>query len=101
MTVCHPPEDGKARRGGCPHPAIRLTDGVPATRHKDQLNSVRVITSAAGEKAKESIYKPFGEIGWEHVTDLTAPIETKGFIGERYDADSGLFGGALVPRTNS
>lgn len=48
-----------------------------------------MITSTAGTSAKETIYKPFGEaIDW--TTDANEPLETKGFIGERFDADAGL-----------
>jgi len=57
--------------------------------HTDQLGSVRVMTGADGALAKEVTYRPFGE-AVAFVTDPAALPETKGFIGERFDADSGL-----------
>ncbi|KAJ56709.1 hypothetical protein ACMU_07145 [Actibacterium mucosum KCTC 23349] len=38
-----------------------MVDGVPSALHKDQLNSVRIITNDSGGAAKESVYEPFGE----------------------------------------
>ncbi|KAJ56710.1 hypothetical protein ACMU_07160 [Actibacterium mucosum KCTC 23349] len=72
-----------------PHPNIRMVDGMPSALHKDQLNSVRMITNDSGGAAKESVYKPFGE-ATDWTLDPSEAIETKGFIGERYDADAGL-----------
>ena len=79
-----------------PHPNVRIrhktgdpADGVVAYLHTDQLGSVRVMTGADGASDKEVTYRPFGE-AVEFVTDPAALPETKGFIGERYDADAGL-----------
>ncbi len=72
-----------------PHPDIRLVNGTAETLHRDQLGSIRAMTDDAGDKSGHSAYKPFGEI----TADYTAPgieIETKGYIGERFDADAGL-----------
>ena len=57
--------------------------------HSDQLGSVRVVTGADGASDREVSYRPFGE-AVEAVTDPSALPETKGFIGERFDADAGL-----------
>ena len=57
--------------------------------HRDGLGSVRAITSAAGVKIESALYKPFGEQS-EWVLPGNAAPETKGWIGERYDADAGL-----------
>ena len=57
--------------------------------HRDQLNSVRTVTTAAGALGKRSTYRPFGEITDFNVAPAVA-VETKGFIGARYDEDSGL-----------
>jgi len=57
--------------------------------HFNQLCSVRVMTGADGASDKEVTYRPFGE-AVEFVTDPAALPETKGFIGERFDADAGL-----------
>ena len=57
--------------------------------HRDGLSSVRAITDAAGVKVESAVYKPFGEQS-EWVLPGNAAPETKGWIGERYDADAGL-----------
>lgn len=57
--------------------------------HRDQLNSVRAITNAAGDRAKRTAYMPFGE-GMDYNVDPAVSFETKGFIGERYDEDAVL-----------
>ena len=57
--------------------------------HTDQLGSVRVMTGADGASDKEVTYRPFGE-AVDTITDPTALLETKGFIGQRFDADAGL-----------
>ena len=76
-----------------PHPAVKLLNGTtPATAtylHRDGLGSVRAITDAAGVKIESALYKPFGEQS-EWLLPGNAAPETKGWIGERYDADAGL-----------
>jgi len=57
--------------------------------HRDQLGSVRLITGADGNQASRKQYYPFGS-ELESVTDADSTLETKGFIGERFDDDSGL-----------
>ena len=41
-------------------------------------------------------YAPFGE-AFDEMLSLTAAGETKGFIGERFDADAGLFSWGNAP----
>jgi RHS repeat-associated protein len=76
-----------------PHPSVKLLNGVtPAAAtymHRDGLGSVRAITSAAGVKIESAVYKPLGEQS-EWVLPGNAAPETKGWIGERFDADAGL-----------
>jgi len=76
-----------------PHPAVKLLNGTtPAVAtylHRDGLSSVRAITDAAGVKIESALYKPFGEQSEWLLPGNPAP-ETKGWIGERYDADAGL-----------
>lgn len=57
--------------------------------YTDALDSVRAMTGAGGAKTHRSVYRPYGE---EQVAtfNLTALDETKGFIGERADAEAGL-----------
>ncbi len=56
--------------------------------HADELGSVTAITSDAGTLVKQSTYAPFGEAFDDNLG--LDPAETKGFIGERFDADAGL-----------
>lgn len=76
-----------------PLSAIKLLNGttpaVASYLHRDGLSSVRAITNAAGAKIEAALYKPFGEQS-EWVLPGNAAPETKGWIGERYDADAGL-----------
>ncbi len=46
-------------------------------------------TPLISSEDKRTIYHPFGETR-DWVSDAAAAEETKGFIGERYDADAGL-----------
>ena len=73
-----------------PHGNVRRTmDGENTYLHRDQLGSVRAITDDTGGHAKQSVYKPFGTVT-DWVLSATLAPETKGYIGERYDADAGL-----------
>lgn len=72
-----------------PTSATRLTNGVNTFPLRDAQGSVRAITNAAGAKIESAIYKPFGEQSEWQSAAQTAP-ETKGWIGERFDADAGL-----------
>jgi uncharacterized protein RhaS with RHS repeats len=72
-----------------PHPAIKLTNGIPSTLHRDHLGSVRAITDTTGARVEAATYKPFGEQTEFVQPGLPAP-ESKGWIGERFDADAGL-----------
>jgi RHS repeat-associated protein len=72
-----------------PHPDVRIADGEANYLHRDQLGSINVVTDASGSILSESAYRPFGEV-MTTVANPTAPEETKGFIGERYDAGASL-----------
>ncbi len=76
-----------------PNPAVKLLNGTTSAAasylHRDGLSSVRAITNAAGAKIEAALYKPFGEQS-EWLLPGNAAPETKGWIGERYDADAGL-----------
>ncbi|NOX40007.1 MAG: hypothetical protein GXP05_05695 [Alphaproteobacteria bacterium] len=84
-----------------PHPSVRLKyEGAAAAKvtylHRDQLNSVRTTSDGngadMGEWLVQSSYRPFGELteAFNLVALPPDPEETKGFIGERFDADAGL-----------
>jgi len=74
---------------------VRISDGGGASSrldylHYDQLGSVIGLSNATGSSAERRTYLAFGNISYERTFDLTLKDETKGFIGERYDADAGL-----------
>ena len=58
------------------------------TLHLDGLGSVRAVTDEAGLARERTTFRPYGE-EMAALTPLTLP-ETKGYIGERYDAAAGL-----------
>src|SRR5215208_5603507 len=63
------------------HPDVKLAGGMASYLHRDHLASVRIETDSAGS-ASTFAYMSFG-----------APLQvtpSKGYIGERYDAESGL-----------
>jgi RHS repeat-associated protein len=68
---------------------VELVNGVAGWLHRDYLGSVRAITDTAGAKVESAVYKPFGEQSEWLLPGVVAP-ETKGWIGERFDADAGL-----------
>jgi RHS repeat-associated protein len=59
---------------------------APFFHHRDHLASVKVISNASGQEVKRTVYRPFGEKGPE--SGIHA--ESKGWIGERHDAETGL-----------
>jgi len=72
-----------------PHPHIRVRNGAEVHYlHHDHLGSVATITDSAGAVVEDRHYAPFGEIA--SATGGITPVETIGFIGERYDGDAGL-----------
>lgn len=72
-----------------PHPDIRFVNDEPSYVHRDQQNSVRMISTPEGTRGRRSIYSPFGE-EHEWVHDLTTEEESTGWIGERHDKSTGL-----------
>jgi RHS repeat-associated protein len=54
--------------------------------HRDHLVSVRALTDASGTLVQRSNYKPYGE----RIVTLGTVPESKGFIGERTDDETGL-----------
>ena len=57
--------------------------------HADQLGSVVTIRDATGSFEANRAYAPYGKVS-DEVEGLNVTVETKGFVGERYDTDSGL-----------
>jgi hypothetical protein len=53
----------------------------------DHLGSVRAITNPAGARGEATVYKPYGERG---TTVVSLQPESKGWLGERFDPETGL-----------
>lgn len=53
-----------------------------------QVNSIQLIIDASGADGEHATYQPFGEAC--DIAAGTIPAETKGFVGERYDASPEL-----------
>ena len=70
-------------------PAAAPADFEYGYMHVDQLASVIAISDAAGAFEAKRAYAPYGKIA-DEFTAPNATVETKGFLGERYDEDSGL-----------
>ncbi|MEM9634958.1 MAG: RHS repeat-associated core domain-containing protein [Pseudomonadota bacterium] len=72
-----------------PHTDIRKADNEVNWLHRDHLSSVKLMTNATGQIISENFYKPYGER-----TDVQVaaglPRESKGWIGERDDPETGL-----------
>ncbi|WP_299133507.1 RHS repeat-associated core domain-containing protein [uncultured Amaricoccus sp.] len=67
-----------------PQPEVRLSGGQAAYPRRDQVGSIQLVTDAAGADGEHATYQPFGEA--RTVVAGTIPAETRGFVGERYDA---------------
>ncbi|MGF7055671.1 RHS repeat-associated protein [Bosea sp. OAE752] len=72
------------------HADARRVGTVASWLHRDHLASVRVTSDASGNLAKRQHYQAFGE----QIGAATGPAandnETKGYIGETADAETGL-----------
>lgn len=81
-----------------PHATIRISKtkdsggviitGI-STLQRDAQGTVYAVTTAAGVRAERTLYRPFGE-ATKTTYDLATAPESKGYIGERFDADAGL-----------
>jgi RHS repeat-associated protein len=54
--------------------------------HTDRLGSVQAITDAIGSEVQHRTYRPYGDKSG----DTTSHAESRGYIGERQDTDTGL-----------
>ena len=67
-----------------PHPDLKIVGAAKFFLHRDHLASVRLVSTATGTIAEQSAYAAYGE-------QLNSGFQTrKGFIGERYDPETGL-----------
>ena len=68
---------------------VKRVGGVLNYLHRDHLASIRAITDGSGTAYRADTYKPYGEQVETVINPLT-PVESKGFIGQRTDAEVGL-----------
>ena len=68
---------------------VRLADGEVSYLHRDHLASVRAISHATGSLGRMTSYTPFG-VPTDQDYLPAVMDESKGFIGERYDDETGL-----------
>jgi len=66
-----------------------VVDGVTSFLHRDHLASVRFVTHTNGEAARLTSYTPFGVPTETNYASQVAE-DTEGFIGERFDEETGL-----------
>jgi RHS repeat-associated protein len=59
---------------------------APFFHHRDHLASIKVISNNTGAEVKRTVYRPFGDKG----IDTGLHAESKGYIGERHDLETGL-----------
>jgi RHS repeat-associated protein len=62
------------------------TTATPFFHHRDHLASIKVISNNTGAEVKRTVYRPFGDKG----VDTGLHAESKGYIGERHDPETGL-----------
>lgn len=75
-----------------PNASVRLVDGEVSYLHRDQIGSVVAISDSTGvgTAAQATVYRPFGQILYQVTANPEIAEDAKGFIGERFDAGSGL-----------
>jgi RHS repeat-associated protein len=64
----------------------KRTGGATFWLHRDRLGSVQAITDAAGQLVQRRTYRPYGET----IADSTGHVESRGWIEQRNDAETGL-----------
>ncbi len=67
----------------------RVGNGTTAAKfyhHRDHLKGIRLITGGAGTEVSRTTYRAYGDKGKTTGTHA----ESKGYIGERHDAETGL-----------
>jgi RHS repeat-associated protein len=67
----------------------RVGNGATAAKffhHRDHLKTIRVITDGSGVAGNRTTFRPYGA----KARVLGTHVETKGFIGERHDAETGF-----------
>ncbi len=72
-----------------PYSDVRKVGATINWMQRDHLSSVRLMTDATGTVISENHFRPYGERTDVQVS-LTVPRESKGWIGERDDPETGL-----------
>lgn len=72
-----------------PYSDVRKVGTTINWMQRDHLSSVRLMTDATGAVISENHFRPYGERTDVQVS-LTVPRESKGWIGERDDPETGL-----------
>lgn len=67
-----------------PHMDVKVVGTAKYFLHRDHLSSVRLVTDSAGNVVEGTTYQPYGG------RDNAAMQTSKGYVGERYDAETGL-----------
>ena len=80
------PEGRKIRH---PHAGVREVDGTLNWLQSDHLASIRLMTDGSGAVIAENHYRPYGQRS-ELQQAANLPRESKGWIGERDDPETGL-----------
>lgn len=73
------------------HPLVdvRIAGTDKSWLHRDHLNSVKLMTDSNGSILSENLFRPYG-VRTDVQTPLNVPRESKGWIGERDDPETGL-----------
>ena len=67
-----------------PHMDVKVVGTAKYWLHRDHLSSVRLVTDSAGNVVEGTTYQPYGG------RDNAGMQTSKGYVGERYDAETGL-----------
>jgi RHS repeat-associated protein len=74
-----------------PHPDIKVVGATKYWLHRDHLASVRFVTNEAGAVVEQTGYAAYGEQVVAATGQPNTGFQTKkGYIGERYDPETGL-----------
>ncbi|WP_306143146.1 RHS repeat domain-containing protein [Roseibium sp. MMSF_3412] len=73
-----------------PHSDVRKAGTGINWMHRDHLSSVKLMSDATGAVISENFFRPYGERSDVQIPPLGTPRESKGWIGERDDPETGL-----------
>lgn len=67
--------------------AAKRVDGVLYWLHTDRVGSIQAVTDGGGDVEQRMTYRPYGN----KIDDETEHTESRGYIGQRQDLETGLF----------